>query len=158
MSQKESVRDEAERRGVSHGKIFYERKKQPLIDKIGKVIPNLTHKLRGKDFPIVYAWRWSNDNTCAKIGVTMISKLESRMVTTYHPTADPVLIGFMPCLSVSEAEHNETYFLCRWKRTRPDREWVKIDEMFDLEIDEAFISDPNLLSQIFDGDIKTEES
>ena len=80
------------------------------------------------------------------------------MVTTYHPTTDPVLIVFVPCLSVSEAEHNETYFLCRLKRTRPDREWVKIDEMFDLVIDEAFISDPNLLSQIFDGDIKTEES
>ena len=151
MTKKESIRDEAARRGVSHGKVFSERKHQHLIDKIGKVIPNLPDELRGKDFPVVYAWRWSNDEKHAKIGkCEAISKLESRMVTTYHPTDDPVLIGFLPCPDLSDANHTETYFLCIFKRTRPDREWVEIDETFNEKIDKLFISDPNLLSLMFD--------
>ena len=151
MTKKESIRDEAARRGVSPGKVFSERKRQHLIDKIGKVIPNLPDELRGKDFPVIYAWRWSNDEKHAKIGkCEAISKLESRMVTTYHPTDDPVLIGVMPCPDLSDANHTETYFLCIFKRTRPDREWVEIDETFNEKIDKLFISDPNLLSLMFD--------
>ena len=151
MAKKESIRDEATRRGISHGKVFLQRKRPDLIDKIGKVIPNLPDEFRGKDFPVVYAWRWSNDEKHAKIGTCeAISKLESRMVTTYHPTDDPVLIGFLPCPDRSEAKHTETYFLCIFKRTRPDREWVEIDETFNEKIEKLFISDPNLLSLIFD--------
>ena len=132
MSRRETVRAEAERRGVSHGKIFKERKAQDLIDKMGG------------DFDIVYAWRWSGDDTCAKIGVSKVSNLESRMVATYHPTDDPILIGVMKCDSPGEAKDNEEYFLRTLERTRSDREWVIIDEDFNQIIDEAFISPTQL--------------
>ena len=80
------------------------------------------------------------------------------MVKTYHPTDDPILIGIMRCRSLEEAKDNEDYFLDTLERTHSDREWVIIDEEFNLIIDEAFISDPNVLSQIFGGRIKTEKS
>ena len=164
MSKRESIRKEAERRGVKKSKVFYERRGQGIIDRIGAVFPNLIDKIDDEDIedgdvPIVYAWRWSNDDTCAKIGVSTIIGLEkSRMVTTYHPTDDPVLIGFMTCLSLWEAKDNEKYFLDTLERTRPDREWVEIDEEFNRIIDEAFISDPNVLHKIFGKNIKTEKS
>lgn len=118
MSRRETVRAEAERRGFSHGKIFNERKAQDLIDKMGG------------DFDIVYAWRWSGDDTCAKIGVSKVSNLESRMVTTYHPTDDPILIGVRKCRSHREAKRIEKSLLRTLERTRSDREWVIIDEAF----------------------------
>ena len=154
MTKKESIRDEAARRGVSHGKVFSEQKAQHLIHRIGKVIPNLPDELRGKDFPVVYAWRWSNDEKHAKIGqCEAISNVASRMVTTYHPTDDPVLIGVMPCRTHERAKDEEWSFLNDGflERVRPDREWVIIDEVFNQTINEAFISDPNLLSLIVDN-------
>lgn len=159
MPKRVSMREEARRRGVSHGTIFSERKKQSIIGRIDEVFPNhLTNRI-GKDFPVVYAWRWSNDDTCAKIGVSeQVSKLKSRMVTTYHPTDDPVLIGFMPCSSLNNAKDDEDYFLYTLERTRPDREWVVIDKAFNEIINEAFISDPSVLRKIFGKDIKTEKS
>ena len=95
MQKRETQREEASRRGVSHGTIHNERKAQNVIDKLGE------------DCPIVYAWRWSNDDTCAKIGCCeRASLLESRMVKTYHPTDDPILIGIMRCRSLEEAKDN----------------------------------------------------
>lgn len=112
-----------------------------------------------EDYDVVYAWRWVGDDTCAKIGVSTLSGLESRMASTYHPTDDPVLIGVMKCRSREEAEDNEWYFLNEaLERTRPDREWIIIDEEFNRIIDEAFISDPNVLHEIFGRRIKTEKS
>ncbi len=147
MSRRETIRDEAERRGVSRGKIFNERKAQDRIDKMGG------------DVDIVYAWRWSNDQTCAKIGVAKVSNLESRMVTTYHPTDDPVLIGVMKCRSRAQAEGEEWGYLNNlFERTHPNREWVIIDELFKDVIDEAFISDPSELEKMFGKHIKTEKS
>ena len=147
MSKRLTVREEAKRRGVSHGKIYYERKAQNRVNQVGE------------DFDFVYAWRWTNDNTSAKIGVAKISTFETRTVTTYHPTDDMVLIGIMKCRSREEAEDNERYFLNEvLERTRFDREWVIIDEEFNRIIDEAFISDPNVLSQMFDINIETEKS
>jgi len=106
----------------------------------------------------VYAWRWSGDDTCAKIGVSTLSLLKFRLVATYHPTDDPVLIGVMKCRSREESEDNEWYFLNEaLERTRPDREWIIIDEEFNRIIDEAFISDPNVLHEIFGKHIKTEK-
>ena len=149
MSRRETVRGEAERRGVSHGKIFNERKAQDLIDKMGG------------DVDIVYAWRWSNDNTCAKIGVSTVGKFLAGRIApgkTYHPTDDPVLIGFIKCRSRKIADNIEKYLLRILEQTHPDREWVIIDEKFNDRIDELFISDPNVLSEIFGGDIKIETS
>ena len=47
----------------------------------------------------VYAWRWSGDERFAKIGRTRngLKGVENRMVTTYHPTDDPVLLGVREC-------------------------------------------------------------
>ena len=147
MQKRETQREEASRRGVSKSTIFRERKAQNAIDKLGE------------DCPIVYVWRYSGDDTCAKIGKSgKMSLLESRMVTTYHPTDDPVLIGIMPCRSSEEAADNEDYFLNTLERTRPDREWVIIDEEFNRIIDEAFISDPSELYKLFGKQIKTEKS
>lgn len=92
----------------------------------------------GKDWDIVYAWRWSGDDKYAKIGVSTMANLETRLVSTYHPTDDPVLIGVMLCFKREEAEENEQYILNRFKRARPDREWIIIDEEFNEMIDEAF--------------------
>ena len=122
-----TVREEARQRGVSHGTVFNERRAKKLIDQVGE------------DFHVVYAWRWSGDDSCAKIGVSTMSKLETRLVATYHPTDDPVLLGVMKCRSRGEAEKNEWYFLNEaLERTRPDREWVIIDKVFNEMLDEAF--------------------
>ena len=110
MSKRESLRKEAERRGVSHGTIFRERKSEDLINKTGE------------DLYIVYAWRWSGDDMHAKIGHTLMSKLESRMVATYHPTDDPVLIGIMKCDNLKDSKLVEKAILNNLlQRTRPDR-------------------------------------
>ena len=146
MSKKETHRAEAERRGTNKTAIYRERNKQGIIDAVGG------------DFPIVYVWRWSNDDTYAKIGHSeSITGLEFRInpAKTYHPTDDPILIGFMRGRSVESVKELEKYFLDELERTRPDREWVIIDEEFNEIIDEAFISDPDELDKIFGGRIKT---
>ena len=144
MSKRESLRQKAERRRVSHGTIFRERKSEDLINKTGE------------DLYIVYAWRWSGDDMHAKIGHTLMSKLESRMVATYHPTDDPVLIGIMKCDNLKDSKLVEKAILNNLlQRTRPDREWVITGEWFNKMIDEVFISDPNELHQIFGEHIKT---
>lgn len=107
---------------------------------------------------IVYAWRWSGDDKYAKIGESTMDGLESRMVKTYHPTDDPILIAVMVCSSKGQAEENESYCLngeFGFQRTRPDREWVVIDAHFYEVINDLFISAPNLLYEMFNGRIKT---
>ena len=89
----------------------------------------------------VYAWRWCGDERFAKIGRTRngLKGVENRMVTTYHPTDDPVLLGVRQCADAEESHKNEQYILNRLGRTRPDREWVKIDEKFNEMIDKSFM-------------------
>ena len=112
-----------------------------------------------EDYDIVYAWRWSGDDTCAKIGVSTLSLFQSRVVSTYHPTDDIVLIGVMKCRSREQALDEEWGYLNNlFERTRPDREWVIIDEMFKEVINEAFISAPSELKKMFGKHIKTEKS
>lgn len=116
------------------------------------------YKIR-EDYNIVYAWRWSGDSRFAKIGKTTIGGLEGRMLKTYHPTDDPVLIAIMLCSSEDQASENHDYFLNEaFERTRSDREWVIIDPGFHEEINDLCISDPNELSEMFNGQIKTETS
>ena len=114
-----------------------------------------------EDYDIMCAWRWSGDDTCAKIGIsTRNLLLRSRLnaASTYHPTDDPVLIGVMPCRTRERAEDEEWGFLNGFlERTRSDREWVIIDEVFNQMIDEAFISDPGELKKMFGKHIKTEK-
>ena len=76
-----------------------------------------------EDYDLMYAWRWSGDDTCAKIDVSTLSGLEPRMASTYQPTDDPVLIGVMKCFTREDTEGNESYILKeKLERTRPDRE------------------------------------
>ena len=89
---------------------------------------------------LVYAWRWSGDNRYAKIGHCEMVLLKQRMIATYHPTDDPILIGIQKYITKDEADCNEKFLLGSiFTRTRPDREWVIIDEAFNEIIDKGFI-------------------
>ena len=115
-----------------------------------------------EDYDVVYAWRWSGDDTFAKIGVSTRFRLaKSRLdaAATYHPTDHPVLIGVMKCRTRERALDEEWGYLNNlFERTRPNREWVIIDEVFKEAINEAFISDPSELKKMFGKHIKTEKS
>ena len=89
----------------------------------------------------VYAWRWCGDERFAKIGRTRngLKGVKKRMVTTYHPTDDPVPLGVRKCTDMEESHKTEQYILNRLERARPDREWVEIDEKFNEMIDKSFI-------------------
>ena len=90
----------------------------------------------------VYAWRWCGDEGFAKIGRTRngLKGVENRMVTTYHPTDDPVLLGVRECADAEESHKIEQYILKGLGRTRPDREWVEIDEKFNEMIAKSFMA------------------
>ena len=89
----------------------------------------------------VYAWRWCGDERFAKIGRTRngLKGVKNRMVTTYHPTDDPVLLGVRECTDAEESHKTEQYILNGLRRTRSDREWVEIDEKFNEMIDKSFM-------------------
>lgn len=89
----------------------------------------------------VYAWRWGGDERFAKIGRTRngLKGVENRMVTTYHPTDDPVLLGVRECADAEESHKTEQYILNRLGRVRDDREWVKINERFNEMINKSFM-------------------
>ena len=91
----------------------------------------------------VYAWRWCGDEGFAKIGRTRngLKGVEQRMVTTYHPTDDPVLLGVRECTDAEESHKTEQYILNGLGRTRPDREWVEIDEAFNEMIEKSFVKE-----------------
>ena len=88
----------------------------------------------------VYAWRWSGDDRFAKIGRTSNGKqgVKNRMVTTYNATDDPVLLGVRKCADAEESHKTEQYILNVLGRTRPNREWVEIDEAFKEMIEKSF--------------------
>lgn len=87
---------------------------------------------------VVYAWRWKANDRYAKIGKCPIGNLLYRIITTYEPMDDPLLIGIMECRNKKESGKIESDILNRLKKTRPDREWVIINEEFNDIIDEAF--------------------
>ena len=86
----------------------------------------------------VYAWRWSGDKRYAKIGKSMGHSLRERLITTYHPTDNPIWIGHMKCLGKKEAQEKETSILDRFKRSHPKREWIIINKDFNELIDKKF--------------------
>ena len=114
-----------------------------------------------EDFAFVYAWRYSGDNRYAKIGKTTMKSFSSRFIKTYHPTDDPTLIGIFKCNNEPHALAVEKDLLRKLKRTRPDvqgHEWVYRDKAFNEMIDKTFISDPNVLREIFGTGVEIEKS
>ena len=96
------------------------------------------------DKHLVYAWRWSDDCRYAKIGEAMAWRLRERMITTFHPTDDILLIGTKEYDTKKEAQRMEKHILDTLCRTRCDREWVKINENFNNKlINEGFTIHPN---------------
>ncbi len=94
----------------------------------------------GEHRHFVYAWRWHGDERFAKIGRTRngLKGVEKRMVTTYHPTDNPVRLGVRKCTDIEESHKTEQYILNGLRRTRSDREWVEIDEAFSEMIEKSF--------------------
>lgn len=132
----ETIRQEAERRGVSHGKVWKERDAETLINQ------------KGRDVDIVYAWRWSDD-TYAKIGVSTVSGLRSRVdaAKTYHPTDEPILLYVRECRSRKEAKRIKKALLTSLNRVHPNREWVIIDDAFKNFFDPEPLFDPESLTR-----------
>ena len=60
----------------------------------------------------VYAWRWCGDERFAKIGRTRngLKGVVNRMVTTYNPTDDPVLLGVRKCTDVKNPTKRSNIF------------------------------------------------
>ena len=108
----------------------------------------------GETYNLVYAWQYSGDNRYAKIGRSTRHLLHTRMRGTYHPKDTPELIGIWDCDNRKHAENVQNYILRKLKRTRHDREWVEIDPAFNKMINETFISDPNVLFEIFGTRVK----
>ena len=96
-------------------------------------------KPKGENYYLVYAWRWSNDDRYAKIGRSSKNNFKSRLITTYHPTDDPNVIGYRKCADLQHAEDLQNHILEGLERTRRDREWVKIDKEFEKMINLSFI-------------------
>ena len=96
-------------------------------------------KPKGENYYLVYAWRWSNDERYAKVGRSSKHRFKNRLITTYHPTDDPYVIGYRKCKNLQHAEDLQNHILQGLKRTRPDREWVEIDEAFEEMINLSFI-------------------
>lgn len=113
-------------------------------------------KPKGENYALVYAWRYSDNKKYSKIGESTKHGLHSRMLVTYYPTGDPVLIGIRECKHKAHAEDVEKYILDGLGRTLPRREWVKIDDAFNEMIYRSFICDPDELKKIFGNSMKTD--
>lgn len=90
---------------------------------------------------VVYAWRWKANDKHAKIGHCPIGNLLYRIITTYEPIDDPLLIGVMEFCNKKEAGEIASDILKRLEKSRPDRnrhEWVIINETFNEIIDKEF--------------------
>lgn len=98
------------------------------------------HKVDTDNY-LVYAWRWSNDDRFAKIGVSMGSTLRDRLVFTYHPTDEIELIGVSIARynKRSKAHSKESSILNSLKKSHCKREWVYINQDFNKLINEEFI-------------------
>lgn len=129
----------------------------PTNQKPNNSSPPPPPKPKGKNYYLVYAWRYSDSKKYAKIGESTKHSLSTRMPTTYYPTGDPVLIGIRKCKNKAHAVAVQNHILKGLKRTPTGREWVEIDEMFNETIDKSFISDPDELKKIFGRSMKTEK-
>lgn len=87
---------------------------------------------------VVYAWRWKANDKYAKIGKCPIGNLRMRLITTYEPIDVPLLIGVKEFPNKKEAGIAERSILNNFKKTRPKRDWVIINETFNEMIDRTF--------------------
>ena len=87
---------------------------------------------------IVYAWRWSGDQKHAKIGASKVGKLRERLISTYHPTDDALLIAISIYPDRKEAQTRETSILRSLGRVHSKREWVYINDDFNKLINKEF--------------------
>ncbi len=87
---------------------------------------------------VVYAWRWSGDEKHAKIGASTVKTLRERMISTYHPTDDALLIGFSLFANRKEAQKRETALLKSLGRVHSKREWVYINDDFNILLNKEF--------------------
>lgn len=115
--------------------------------------------MANNDFYIVYAWRWSDDDKHAKIGVCKRSKLpnaELDVAIENHPTADPVLIGVLPCKDREQAMNDKQRMLNElFERTVPDNDWVIADADFNHIIRNSFICGSQILKKMFGHHVQT---
>ena len=76
---------------------------------------------------VVYAWRWKANKEHAKIGKCPIGSLLYRLITTYEPIDNPLLIGVKECCDKKEAGEIEREILNkRFEKTHCKREWIHI--------------------------------
>ena len=87
---------------------------------------------------VLYTWRWSGDNEHAKIGASTVKNLRERMISTYHPTDDALLIGFSLFTDRQEAQKRETSLLNSLRRVHSKREWVYINDEFNKLLNKEF--------------------
>ena len=94
------------------------------------------------DKSIVYAWRWSADDRYAKIGKCKRGSIFWERIkmqpATFHPTDDIFLIGVKEYRNEKEIHQAEKRILDTLRRTRPDREWVNINDAFNELINDEF--------------------
>ena len=80
-----------------------------------------------EDCYVVYAWRWKANDRYAKIGKCPIGSLLYRLITTYEPIDNPLLIGVKEFRNKKEAGEFERDILNkRFKKTHCKREWIHI--------------------------------
>ena len=78
---------------------------------------------------VVYAWRWNENDRHAKIGKCPIGSLLYRLITTYEPIDNPLLIGVKVCSDKKEAGEIEREILnIKFERTHCKREWIHIKQ------------------------------
>lgn len=127
-----SDRNLADQLGVSSTTVNLARKNLILADEYGIDI----------DKSIVYAWRWSGNNRHAKIGKCKKGSIFWERIkmqpATFHPTDDIFLIGIKEYRYEKEISQDEKRILDALGRTRPDREWVNINEDFNELINKEF--------------------
>lgn len=102
------------------------------------------------DKSFLYAWRWSGDESYAKIGkckkgAILWERLRAQPAT-FHPTDDIFLIGLKAYRCETEIHQEEKRMLDRLQRTRPDREWVHINTDFLTLIDAEFTKIQRIVS------------
>ena len=92
-----------------------------------------------EDCFVVYAWRWKANEKYAKIGKCPIGNLLYRLITTYEPIDNPLLIGVKEFPNKKEAGEFEREILnIKFERTHCKREWIYSNKKFDKMIDNEF--------------------
>ena len=95
-------------------------------------------KCINEDCHLVYAWRWDKRKEYAKIGRCPTGNLLYRIITTYEPIDNPLLIGVKEFPNQKEAGEFERYILNNFDKPQGKRDWVIINPDFEKKIKESF--------------------